>query len=655
MPADTSDGYGTYTIGCSFEKLIPDAQHKDKIRDAVHRAHLSVIYATELLNLHIRRVLEEDAGADLKRLFTANWLLKVFNAVTRGTGTADVPDELTATRDKFMSGITPPCRKGLTQVLLYEGRNLSAVAHNNVWMHFRRRVDAHVRLVHRMSEREYTHLSIDERKRRKLTLLQTTDDLLRTPGTPLCSPHEMHSWIEKERARLGVDDAVGDWDGKPLLYHLKTSPWKFVNAMRLMSLERETAGRGSIALFPLRRSMVPRHIRLDQRALREILGLGASAYNKEQSRKRQKGSNSLSRDDDGCSETHQRPKRKRRSEDDLMTEKRELFSSVIDLRSAHVKQPERFQCSLTTDGVCARLLYERPGRRRASSIASIPSRGMWCIDELKRLSRSSASQFHVVGIDPGIRELVCAVDQDDSRNSAAVRYTLRQRLKDRRSAQYAAEVALTKPGDVGLSEQMMSETNSRASSTLEFGRYVNCRHSRMAACLEFYGAIEHRRRRWKSFIKLQQSEERLYSKLRSLHDRTDDRVLVLAYGAWGAHDASSCIKRGNAPAIGVGLARKLSQRFLVATTPEHGTSSTCCKCLGPSGAWKEKETEWKKKVRGLRVCQNEGCRCPLNRDRSAATLIGLNFTRLLRGEASIRNMTEEDREFLRLNVSNAVR
>ena len=76
-----------------------------------------------------------------------------------------------------------------------------------------------------------------------------------------------------------------------------------------------------------------------------------------------------------------------------------------------------------------------------------------------------------------------------------------------------------------------------------------------------------------------------------MHKKEDPRRLVLAYGAWGATDGASCVKRGNPPTIGVGLTRKLSKRFAVALTPEHGASKTRCECLGPCGPWKEVEED----------------------------------------------------------------
>ena len=56
-----------------------------------------------------------------------------------------------------------------------------------------------------------------------------------------------------------------------LLHHLKTRPGAFVCAMYLMATEREAAGRSAFALFPRRRTLTPRHARLDQQALRNVL------------------------------------------------------------------------------------------------------------------------------------------------------------------------------------------------------------------------------------------------------------------------------------------------------------------------------------------------------------------------------------------------
>ena len=56
----------------------------------------------------------------------------------------------------------------------------------------------------------------------------------------------------------------------------------------------------------------------------------------------------------------------------------------------------------------------------------------------------------------------------------------------------------------------------------------------------------------------------------------------------------------------------------------------------------------KKKVRGLRICQEETCKLPQNRDRTGASNIGIQFNRLFEGKPPIRQMNEEEKEFNRL-------
>jgi hypothetical protein len=283
----------------------------------------------------------------------------------------------------------------------------------------------------------------------------------------------------------------------------------------------------------------------------------------------------------------------------------------------------------------------------------VPTRGRFAIDELKRQSRAALADLHVVGVDPGKRELLVAVDQDDPKASPVVRYTQAQRQRDLRSRQYADEHRASVPADVHEAEAQLSDFNSRAADLETFKAYCAQRRATVEACLPHYARLDYRRRRWKTSIKAQQSEERVYQRLRGIHKKGDERTLVLAYGSWGAVAGRSgaASNRGNAPCIGVGLMNKLAKRFVVALTPEHHTSKTCCKCLRPCGPWAELEEKMGRKIRGVRVCQNEECRLPQNRDRTGASNIGLQFRRLYEGKSPIRESTDEEREFHRLNVA----
>ena len=637
----TSDG-DIRTVGCAAAKLIPDARHLDLIRQAVTRVHKATILATELLNLHIRRMLKTDINADLKDCFSANWTLNAYNEVTYSGRKVKIVPELQETKRQCMPPFDPPDRSGVQQCLLYDARNLVTVASTNVWMHFQQRVQTHVKRAFRLDEKQYDALSKDEKRIRKLQLIQVAADVCRRPTQPHQSPLQYHDWVATERERLYIDAAVGIWGDKPLLYHLKAHPDRFIRSMYLMSRDKEATGGAAFALYPLRRSLVPKHIRFDQKGLRDLLHIGASDFIKEKAKKRRL---EKSRDVGDVVDESTGPTG-RRTKEQMLEENEELFSQIVDLRAANVARSHRFDYAFTTDGVGARVQMRHATKKAENeTLTRLPKRGIWAIDELKHVTRTEA--VHVVGIDPGKRELVVGVDMDDTR-LGPVRYTLAQRRRETCVKRYNEEAEKDKPEGVVEAEKALTGFNSRSSDLETFRAYCQQRHETLDACLAFYADYGHRHRRWKRTIKEQKSESKLYERLKSL--QTDERPLVLAYGAWGLVAGNDPCKRGNPPCIGVGLMRKLSKRFVVVPTPEHCTSKTCFRCLGACAPWKEVEEKMEKKIRGLRLCTQRDCMLPLNRDKNGAINIGHNFERLMRDESPIKAMTEEEVAFHRARM-----
>jgi hypothetical protein len=619
--------------------------------------------------MHIRRALDANPSTDLSCCFSANWVLHAYNEVTstsRKGGKFDAA--LRATRETCMPAFFPPPRGATQQCLLYDARNLVTVAATNVWMHFSKRVLSHVRTKLALDEEAYKSLSKDQCRHRKLELMQVANDICRIPGANHQSPAARHAWVAAERSRLGIDVAVGDWKGKPLLYHLKAKPHRFLNCMRIMSAEKESNGGKAFGLYPIRRTNVPRHARFDQKALRDILGIGSSDYIKQKAKERTKRKRDADddlnlpplqangagyeSDDDGnagpSSAPPPKPTKARRTKAEMADEQTALFASIVDLRAAGVQRRQRFDFAFTTDGVCARVQMRAKETGGENTLLSMPTRGIWAIDQLKHAAR--LDEMHVVGVDPGKRELVNCVDMDDVRGCSPVRYTLKQRQRDLRSRQYAEEAQREKPQQVKDAEAGLAGFNSRTVDLSAFCAYCGKRHETLDECLAFYADIGHRRRRWKTAIKTQTSEEQLYKRLETL--KTDDRPLVLAYGSWGmvAGRPGMASNKGNAPCIGVGLMRKLARRFVVAPTPEAYTSKTCCRCLGECGPWLEMEETMGKKIRGLRRCTQRDCMIPLNRDKNGAINIGTNFARLMADQPPIRSMTDEDLAFHRASL-----
>ena len=103
----TSDGIRT--VGCSLEKLLPDVGHLAAIRQAVASTHKATILASELLNMHLRRLLHTP-DADLSCFFNASWLLNAYNEVTIGKRKVKVDEDLHQTPEKHMPSFSPPDR-----------------------------------------------------------------------------------------------------------------------------------------------------------------------------------------------------------------------------------------------------------------------------------------------------------------------------------------------------------------------------------------------------------------------------------------------------------------------------------------------------------------------------------------------------------------
>lgn len=645
----TSDGIRT--VGCALSKLVLEATHLERLQNAVLSVHKATILATELVNMHLRRCLAGEADTDLKLFFDGSWLLNAYNEVTTGKRDTKVITALRETKEACMPYFDAPDRVGIQQCILYDARNIATVAANGIWMTFQKKVLSHVREKHSLSEEEFKTTSHDERRARKLCIIQMAADICRHPSTSYQSPADKRDWVDAERKRLGIDEAVEDWQDKAILYHLKSKPHRFLPCVYIMSKEREEAGKSAFSLYPLRRNFVPRHVRFDQKALRDLLHLGSSDYIKSLSKQRErKRKLDDTQDGEGGEDRNDSISNtvsgKRRSKEEMKEENQALFQKVLNLRAAGVQRRHRFDFAFTTDGVTARVQMRATPRANGSP-TTLPKRGVWAIDEVKRLSRMS--DVHVVGVDPGKRELVVCADMD-APVSTPVRYTQKQRLRDLRSRQYADEGKREKPEDVKDFQASLCGFNSRSHDLSSFCAYCGKRHKGMEACLAFYTQLGHRRRRWKRAIKEQQSEERLYRRLDTL--RKDDRTLVLAYGSWGlvAGRSGAACNKGNPPCIGVGLMRKMARRFVVCPTPEAYTSKTCCKCFGECGPWTELEEARGHRIRGLRRCTQQDCMLVMNRDKMGAINIGTNFMRAMQDRPPVRSMTDEDMAFHRASL-----
>jgi hypothetical protein len=374
---------------------------------------------------------------------------------------------------------------------------------------------------------------------------------------------------------------------------------------------------------------------------------------------------------------------RRRARDARATEERrrdehksDRWAEVLTFGAAlKIPKTMRFAGSLRTDGVSVRLLFKpdgesrRPAKRRRDDTkgdaALVPTTGLYAIDQLKHLSRQR--RVEVIGADPGKRELlVCTnvsaeVPADELlRRVPAARLTAGER---RHALRAERNTRCT------LDFSSLSNHNSKSVALSTLQAYFEARRAVADAAFAAYESPMYRKRRWQAHRASQRCMTDFVRRIRALQ-RHEGSTLVLAYGSWSsvAGRPGQCCNRGNAPCIGIGLRRELSKHFVVAVTPEHHTSKTCCLCGHECGPCDDVDAQRRQdkiaratsdeelrrasrfSVRGLRRCTNAACAAHLNRDLNASVNIGRRCADALQGVAIDANEDEFERLRLSLNV-----
>ena len=169
---------GAHRFPSTLKRAVANPAHLAALRDAVERVHACTYHATDPLNLYVRDRLERHEGTGPEGVFTQNWLLNAYYTASVGKGRAPKGDaNIQAVFDAHMrNAFVPPMRTGLTQALMYECTNLAAVGSTNAWKHFQKRVSSYTRTAWALDEAAYAALSGEERRARKLALMQAASD-----------------------------------------------------------------------------------------------------------------------------------------------------------------------------------------------------------------------------------------------------------------------------------------------------------------------------------------------------------------------------------------------------------------------------------------------------------------------------------------------
>lgn len=318
----------TRSIKCQLRKVVRLPTHIDRILDAVERVNEATLLASELLNLHLRRCLDAEDASGIARIFDANWTKQAWIAVSSSRGRVDAP--LAASRAAQIALHTDHRvvdATGVDQIFKAEADKFVATASTNVHLHFRARVERLVRASFHLSKDEFSELSTEERAERGKQLKKIAWDVCRIGGNGGEQPKSdsrFHAWVDGHRRLLGLEDL--EWKTRPIEYHLKANPARFLIASWRILRALEAHGRRGFALLPLRRSLSPGYITIDTWALRRLLRLGTPASTRERTK-----ANALKRQKLAPGDLERQKRAARLSPEAAAPDKWESWDAALDL------------------------------------------------------------------------------------------------------------------------------------------------------------------------------------------------------------------------------------------------------------------------------------------------------------------------------------
>ena len=283
-------------------------------------------------------------------------------------------------------------------------------------------------------------------------------------------------------------------------YDLVCSPQDYLKGMFYMAGVCESREHSFLNVFPLKRSIIPGHIRIDTETL-------ITSFVKENKKiYKKKGGIELF--------------------------KEHIWSLFFRTDKKVFSQSDfKFTGSLQTDGVSATLLFRHKsitGKFAPKQPKLVPE---LYINEIEKSVREQMKTRKIISIDPNKDDLIyCSTGTRETFET--FRYTQNQRRKETRVKKYKKILQKEKKDfpETHEFEKLLSETNSKTIDFQKFREYIRLKSIVNLKLKEFYEREIWRKFRLSVFVKTKISESRMIENFKKKFGEAKD--VVVAFGDW---------------------------------------------------------------------------------------------------------------------------
>ena len=536
-------------------------------------------------------------------------------------------------------GDSTPSYSQLCNIIQYTATQVVTVFETNIKQHYVEYVESYVNAAWRRQEligiirkRLCTKAQKDTAERKlAITLRNLKTDLLDVSNAPLRSHPVYHSWIGTTRHIVRPEKAKFAKDS--IAYDLQCAPQDYWPCMLRMTQQLETMDKRLRSFCPLRTAIVPKHITIDTKVLISLL------Y--ETPKKCTKGTT----DSDVATvrtqetESHEEPWSKSELMSNIGPYKDQIWQQFFrtnakPFTSAHYD----FHYMIRTDGISCSVLQERRdlvGTRESRKRPRESGGREVYVDEVSTTERSVVQTKKVVGIDPGMSDLLYCTSEDGGTH---FRYTQNQRRYELKLKRYTHILETEKAATIvdgrtitQWETEELSEHNRKTANIGRFKEYVAAKLQLNAKLEPFYQQDIWRKLQMHRYVNTRKSEQGMLHSFQRAFGGPEE--VVVGIGDWEQRKH----RKFKEPTKGKGFRTLLRRKgYSVYLVDEFRTSKQCFHCategatcatfrwaLDPNRKKLESERQLRK-VHGLLMCNT--CNRLWNRDVNGA----LNISRATR-------------------------
>ena len=447
--------------------------------------------------------------------------------------------------------------------------------------------------------------------------------LLNHPSISLCIEKQLLQKLINKYTNVNIksvyetthlDNIITHDVNKSIPYDLECNPQKYLKGMFYMARFCEEHHFSYLNVLPLKKSIIPGHMRMDAETLISIFKLG-SKYN-----------------------------------GDIKTYKEYIWSLFFKTDKKIFKECNeyKFTGSIQTDGISMTVLFSKIVKEKDKKFEEL------YIDEIKQSKRVLLKNKEIISIDPNKDDLIYCTSGEKNNNLKQFRYTQNQRSKETRKRKYKKILEIEKKKNGICEEELkISACNSKTTKYELFKDYIIVKNQVISTLKEFYEKEIWRKWKLSVYVKTKQSEEKMIKSFKNKFGTPEESFI--AFGDWSQKEQMKYKEPSKGKSFR-SLFRKHGYEVLL--IDEYRTSKMCCNCKSVEGICekfllKESPRPWRKK-NGMNLCHGlvkcKICLTMFNRDMNSSINI-----RMIASSALANKKKERERpEYLQRNSSGDV-